>query len=148
SKNGLALRTNLSKLRSQGRTATGVTGMRLAENDILVGVTIVDEKSDLLVITENGYGKRMDYSEFSAKGRGGKGMTYLKITDKNGPAVGVVSVSQEDEVIIIAVSGMVIRVNASEISKVGRATVGVKVVNIKEDDKAQDFAIISEREDE
>ncbi len=148
SKDGLALRTNLSKLRSQGRTATGVTGMRLAEDDVLVGVTIVDKNGDLLVITENGFGKRMDYSEFSTKGRGGKGMTYLKITEKNGPAIGVVTVNKEDEVIIIAVSGMVIRVNASEISKVGRATVGVKVVNIKEDDKAQDFAIISEREDE
>ncbi len=148
SKTGLALRTNLAKLRSQRRTATGVTGMRLAKDDILVGVTIVDPKSDLLVITENGYGKRMDYSEFSAKGRGGRGMTYLKITEKNGPAIGVISVNSQDEVIVIAVSGMVIRVNASEISKVGRATVGVRVVNIKEEDKAQDFAIISEREDE
>lgn len=148
SRDGLAVRTNLSKLRSQGRTAGGVIGMRLSDNDVLIGVAIPEKECDLLVITEKGYGKRTEYSEFAVKGRGGLGLTYLKITDKNGPAIGVATVRKNDEIIIMAQSGMIIRVNVDEISQVGRSTVGVKVVNIKDEDKVIDFALISEREEE
>ncbi|HMV80035.1 MAG TPA: DNA gyrase subunit A [Leptospiraceae bacterium] len=148
SRDGLAVRTNLSKLRSQGRTAGGVIGMRLSDDDVLIGVAIPEKESDLLVITEKGYGKRTEYSEFAVKGRGGLGLTYLKITDKNGPAIGVATVRKNDEIIIMAQSGMIIRVNVEEISQVGRSTVGVRVVNIKDEDKVIDFALISEREEE
>ncbi|MBK8398595.1 MAG: DNA gyrase subunit A [Leptospiraceae bacterium] len=142
SKKGLAVRTNLAKLRSQGRTAGGVRGMRLSEGDFVTGVTIVEKDSDLLVITEGGYGKRMEYTEFAAKGRGGRGMTYLKITDKNGSSVGISSIKETDEVIIIAQSGMIIRVEAKDISKIGRSTQGVRVVNLKEEDSVIDFAVL------
>ncbi len=148
SRNGNALRTNLAKLRTQGRTAGGVRGLRLADDDIIAGVTVLEKDADFLVITEKGYGKRMEYSEFSPKGRGGKGMTYLKITDKNGSAIGISAVKEKDEVIIIAESGMIIRMEASGISKIGRSTQGVRVVNLKDDDKVVDFAIIGEEESE
>ncbi|MDX1959796.1 MAG: DNA gyrase subunit A [Leptospiraceae bacterium] len=148
SKEGSAVRTNLSKLRSQGRTAGGVIGMRLSETDELIGVTLVDKQADLLVLTENGFGKRTSFEEFATKGRGGSGMTYVKITEKNGNAVALASVRETDEIMIITSSGMIIRVNASEISRVGRSTVGVRVVDLKEDDRITDIAVISEREEE
>lgn len=116
--------------------------MRLSEGDFVTGVTIVEKDSDLLVITEGGYGKRMEYTEFAAKGRGGRGMTYLKITDKNGSSVGISSIKETDEVIIIAQSGMIIRVEAKDISKIGRSTQGVRVVNLKEEDSVIDFAVL------
>lgn len=147
SRDGLAVRANLSKLRCQGRTATGVIGMRLEENDSVAGVAIVREGSELLVITEKGYGKRTDYSEFNTKGRGGKGMAYLKVSEKNGKAIRIASVSPEDEIMVMAQSGMIIRVECKEIGLVGRATIGVRVVNLKEDDVVVDFALLSEKEE-
>ncbi|MCB1178868.1 MAG: DNA gyrase subunit A [Leptospiraceae bacterium] len=148
SKNGLAVRSNLAELRCQGRTAGGVIGMRLEEDDDLAGVAVVDPGCELLAITENGFGKRTDFEEFGTKGRGGKGMSYLKVTDKNGKSIGIASVQKDDEVMVIMQSGMIIRINTSEISLVGRSTVGVKVVDLKGEDKVIDFAIISEKEDE
>jgi DNA gyrase subunit A len=148
SKKGLAVRANLTKLRCQGRTAGGVIGMRLDKEDEITGVAIVKDNMELLVITEKGFGKRTDYSEFNTKGRGGRGMSYLKITEKNGDAVKISSITPDDEIIVMTQSSMIIRVDASEISKVGRSTVGVKVVNIKDDDKVIDFAIISEKDEE
>lgn len=143
----MAVRANLAKLRCQGRTATGVIGMRLEDNDSVAGVSIVRDGSELLVITEKGYGKRTDYSEFNTKGRGGKGMAYLKVSEKNGRAVKIASVVQDDEIIVMAQSGMIIRVECGEIGLVGRATIGVKVVNLKEDDVVIDFALLSEKEE-
>ena len=141
---GLALRTNLSKMRSQGRTASGIIGMRLEENDAIIGMDVVKKNTSMLVISEKGYGKRMDYSNFAPKGRGGKGMGYIKITEKNGPAVAICSVHDDDDIIIVAESGMTIRLSASEISLIGRSTVGVRIVNISDNDRVRDVAIISD----
>jgi DNA gyrase subunit A len=148
SRNGLAVRANLSELRCQGRSAGGVIGMRLEDGDELAGVARVGKGTELLVITENGFGKRTNFEEFNTKGRGGKGMSYLKVTEKNGKAIGIAAIEKGDEVIVIMQSGMIIRTKTSEISLVGRSTVGVKVVDLKEDDKVIDFAIISDKEEE
>jgi len=148
SKNGLAVRMNLGDLKPQGRTASGVTGMRLAENDLIAGVAIVREGTSLFVISENGYGKRTDFSEFATKGRGGRGMAYLKIGEKNGRAVGIASVREKDEILVITQSGMTIRTAAGDISKYGRTAIGVRVVNTKDQDMVVDFAILSESEEE
>ncbi|MBW7857227.1 MAG: DNA gyrase subunit A, partial [Leptonema sp. (in: Bacteria)] len=86
-RNGLALRTNLSKMRSQGRQASGIIGIRLEEGDRVIGMDVVNEKSDLFVITELGYGKRVAFKNFAVKGRGTKGMLYVKLGDKIGPAI-------------------------------------------------------------
>ncbi len=144
SRNGLLLRTNLQKMRSMGRTAAGIIGMRLAPDDYIIDMDIVKENSTLFVITEKGYGKRVAFNNFINKGRGGKGMTYLKVTDKNGYASGIRSVSLTDEIIISALSGMTIRLLAKDISTQGRSTVGIKLLDLNENDAVSDFAVITE----
>jgi DNA gyrase subunit A len=146
SKEGLAIRMNLTELRSQGRTASGVTAMRLSESDEIVGLTKVEPDTHLFCISENGIGKRTDFEEFSTKGRAGKGMTYLKVGEKNGKAVGICSLREEDELLVITQSGMSIRVSAKEISMVGRSAMGVKIVDTKDDDFVKDFAIVKDTE--
>ncbi len=144
SRGGQLLRTNLMKMRSMGRAAAGIIGMRLHKDDIIIGMDLVKKDSSLFVITERGYGKRVNYQNFSAKGRGGKGMAYLKVTDKNGIANGVKSVFISDEIIITSKSGMTIRLMAEDISLQGRSTVGIKLLDLSDDDFVTDFAIINE----
>ncbi|WP_016752908.1 DNA gyrase subunit A [Leptospira kirschneri] len=144
SKKGLALRIEGNIVRAQGRTASGVTGMRLAEDDSIVGLSKYKEGEDIFVVSEEGYGKRLGFEEFVAKGRGGKGMAYLKITEKNGFSVGTGSVGNEDEIILITQQGMTIRINAFDISKLGRTAVGVRIVDLKDNDKVQDFTVLGE----
>ena len=144
SKKGQMLRTNLSKMRSMGRTALGIIGMRLEKDDIIIGADVVKANSSLFVISEKGYGKRVNYDNFINKGRGGKGMAYMKVTDKNGVSAGIKSVFLDDEIIITSKGGMTIRLTAKDISIQGRSTVGVKLLDTKEDDVISDFAVISE----
>ncbi|EMO52963.1 DNA gyrase, A subunit [Leptospira noguchii] len=144
SKKGLALRIEGNVFRAQGRTASGVTGMRLAEDDAIVGLSKYKEGEDIFVVSEEGYGKRLGFEEFAAKGRGGKGMAYLKITEKNGFSVGTGSVGNEDEIILITQQGMTIRINAFDISKLGRTAVGVRIVDLKDNDKVQDFTVLGD----
>lgn len=143
SADGLLLRTNLSKMRSMGRSAAGIIGMRLEGNDKIIGMDVVKKDSSLFIITETGFGKRVDYNLFAVKGRGGKGMTSIKV-DKHGKAVGMRSVFPEDEIVIMSKSGMTIRVTANEISMQGRAAAGVKLLNVEAEDVISDFAVISE----
>jgi DNA gyrase subunit A len=147
SKKGNLLRTNLSKMRAMGRTAAGIIGMRLSDDeDEIIGADLVKENATLFVVTEFGFGKKIDYKNFMVKGRGGKGMAYLKINEKNGHAIGVSSVMDNDELIISSKEGMVIRLVAKDVSSQGRATVGVKLVNIKDNDYVCDFAVIPDEE--
>ncbi|PJZ27149.1 DNA gyrase subunit A [Leptospira hartskeerlii] len=144
SANGLALRIEMDTIRAQGRTAQGVTGMRLSKEDAIVGLSKVVEGDDIFLISENGYGKRLGFEEFGTKGRGGKGMAFLKVGEKNGAAVAVSSVGEEDEIILVTQQGMVIRTEANQISKMGRTAVGVRVVDIKDNDRVQDCTVIRE----
>ncbi|EQA44503.1 DNA gyrase, A subunit [Leptospira broomii serovar Hurstbridge str. 5399] len=144
SSKGLALRIEMDTIRAQGRAAQGVTGMRLGGDDAIVGLSKVVEGDDIFVISENGYGKRLGFDEFSTKGRGGKGMAFLKVGEKNGAAVGVSSVGADDEIILVTQQGMVIRTEANQISKMGRTAVGVRVVDIKDNDRVQDCTVIGE----
>jgi len=144
SRGGNLLRTNLMKMRSMGRNAAGIIGMRLGKDDIIIGNDIVKKNSSLFVITEKGYGKRVNYQNFSNKGRGGKGMVYVKITEKNGHSSGIKSVYNSDEIIITSKNGMAIRLLAEDVSTQGRATVGVKLLDLGDDDCVTDFAAISE----
>ena len=144
SRMGNALRTKLSKIRSQGRSATGIIGIRLDAEDLVIGMDVIEADSSLFVISEKGYGKRVDYKNFAAKGRGGRGMTYLKITDKNGPAVRISSVREKDDIVVIAQSGMTIRLSAKDVSQIGRATVGVRLVNLSGLDHVKDVALIAD----
>jgi len=142
SKLGNIIRTNLAKMRAMGRSAAGIIGMRLEESDCIIGIDIARKGSYLFVVTERGYGKRVDYSHFTVKGRGGKGMAYLKITDKTGPASGVKSVVDSDEIILASQDGMVIRMNAKDVSTQGRTSSGVRLLAIKDNDVMTDFAVL------
>jgi len=143
-KKGLLLRTNLNSMRAMGRNSAGIIGMRLGSGDEIIGMDVVKKNSALFVATSRGFGKKMDYRNFATKGRGGKGMTYLKVTDKNGHAIGIRSVFPNDEIIIASKAGMAIRLLAQDVSIQGRPTVGVKVLEVEENDQVSDFAVISE----
>lgn len=144
SRNGLLLKTNLASMRSMGRNSAGIIGMRLSQSDAVVGMDVARKNSSLFVVSSLGFGKRIDYKNFQSKGRGGKGMAYLKVTDKNGPAISIRSVFPEDEIIIASRSGMTIRLLAQDISLQGRATVGVKLLDVGENDEVTDCAVISD----
>ncbi len=148
SRQGQALRMDASSVRSQGRGAGGVRGMNLAKDDAIVGMDLIRPDTTLFVISEKGYGKRVDYDNFATKGRGGKGMTYLKTGDKNGLAVGICTVSNDDDVIVMSRMGATIRLEASEVPIIGRAAVGVRIVNLADGDIVKDVAMISEKKDD
>ncbi|MBN2771762.1 MAG: DNA gyrase subunit A [Spirochaetes bacterium] len=147
SRMGNIIRTNLSKMRSMGRSAAGIIGMRLEQDDYIIGIDIAKKGTFLFVVSEKGYGKRIDYSNFTVKGRGGKGMAYLKITEKTGTAACVKSVIDSDEIIIASQEGMVIRMNAKDVPVQGRTSSGVRLLNIKENDVTTDLAIIPGEEE-
>ncbi len=147
SRMGSALRTNLSKMRSQGRNASGIIGMRLDKGDEIIGMDLMQPKGSVVVISERGYGKRVATSAFPVKGRGGKGIAYTKITDKNGSAVRIHTVKDSDDIFVVTNSGMAIRVNVGDIPVLGRSTVGVKLVDIGKDDSLKDFAVFHESRD-
>ena len=141
---GNALRTKVSQMRSQGRTATGIIGIRLDADDVVIGMDVISSESSLFAISERGYGKRVSYDNFSSKGRGGKGMTYFKISDKNGPAIGICSVKHSEDIVVVASSGMTIRISAKDISEIGRVTMGVRLLNLKNNDRVKDIALLKD----
>lgn len=139
--NGMAIKFDESDVRPMGRTATGVIGIRLRD-DKVVGATIADDKKTLLTITEKGYGKRTEMGEYRLTGRGGVGIINLNITDKNGKVVGIASVEDSTELMLISQGGVLIRTTASQISVIGRNTQGVRVMKIEESDKVMSVATI------
>ncbi len=147
-KKGLSIRFNEKDVREKGRVAHGVRGIRLAENDEVVSVDVLDEKTTLLTVTENGYGKRTLSEEYRVQSRGGKGIITLKITPKKGNVVGILEVTDEDEVIIIASSGKLIRLRASNIPTIGRHTQGVRLIDIGEEERVVSIARVVETERE
>jgi DNA gyrase subunit A len=144
SRRGLLLRTNLKSMRAMGRNSAGIIGMRLSAADAVVGMDVVRKDSALFVATSKGYGKKMEFRNFHTKGRGGKGMTYLKVTEKNGHAISIRSVVPDDEIIIASKAGMTIRLLAKDVSMQGRATVGVRLLDVGDNDEVSDFAVISD----
>jgi DNA gyrase subunit A len=141
-----AIHFNESDVRSVGRNSYGVRGIRLAENDQVISMGIDAEGDQLLVITEKGYGKRTSLSEYRIQNRGGKGILTANITDKNGPLASAQIVNDDIEMMVITLDGIIIRVKASEISKTSRNTIGVKIINVGEDDKVVSLAKINEDE--
>ena len=146
--NGMAIRFNEEEIRSIGRVGRGVKGIDLDDNDYVVGMEIVHDHSTILTLTERGYGKRTDLSEYRMQGRGGKGILTIKCTQKNGKAVSSLQVSDEDEIMILAAAGKIIRMKTRDITIIGRNTQGVKLIDIDDNDKVVGVATIAEREDE
>lgn len=132
-------------IRSMGRTAMGCRGMILAKNDYLIDISLVnpDSKKDLVLITENGAGKRTPIKSFRlAKGRGCKGVKSIRLSNERGEVISVKVVSERDELVIISQKGIIIRVPVREISRTGRNSMGVKVMNLDQDDKVASVAIV------
>ncbi|MFI3298435.1 MAG: DNA gyrase subunit A [Rikenellaceae bacterium] len=150
SRNGKSVRFNESATRAIGRTASGVKGMNLDVDDVIVGMLTVEPQSgkDVFVVTENGMGKRTDIEEYRLQSRGGKGVKALNVTEKTGKLVSIQLVSDDDDLIIINRSGITIRTRVSEIRQTGRATQGVRVINLKGDDSIASVIAVPRSEEE
>lgn len=147
--NGKAIRFKADDVREMGRTASGVRGIRLAKNDKVIDSLVLTRDSLILTATERGYGKKTNFKEYRLQSRGGSGVINLKITAKNGQVVGVKTVTEEDEVIVISSSGMIVRSAVKEIRTCGRNTQGVRLVNLKDDDTVASIArVVAKDEDD
>ncbi|MCL9979960.1 MAG: DNA gyrase subunit A [Bacteroidia bacterium] len=149
---GKAIRFSEIKVRPMGRTAAGVRGVTLEdENDEVIGMICVNPNkgvSNILVVSENGYGKRSDLDDYRVTGRGGKGVKTISITEKTGVLVGIMDVNDDDGLMIINRSGMTIRMAIDKLRVIGRAAQGVKLINIKGNDSIASIAKTPREEDE
>lgn len=145
---GKAIRFQEEEVRSLGRTASGVRGISLDAGDVVVDVDVVHPDHDILVITENGYGKRTKEEEYRAQARAGKGIGTINVTKKNGEVIGLKVVNEDQELMIITGSGIIIRQDVKGISQLGRRTQGVRVIRVGDNDQVATFAILRDDEDD
>jgi DNA gyrase subunit A len=143
---GMAIRFPESDIRPMGRNARGVKGISISRNDSLVGMEVVEDDKSILVVTERGHGKRTPASAYRRQGRGGKGLITVRITERNGPVVVVRQVSDDDDLMIVADKGKVIRLRVSDVPTIGRITQGVKLIDIEGDDRVVAAAPLAERD--
>ena len=145
-KNGKAVRFDENDVRVMGRTAAGVRGFNVDGSEV-VGVATDREGDYLLAITENGYGKRTEISEYRLTNRGAKGVITINITERNGDLISVRAVKGDEEALIITVDGTVIRINVSDIGIYGRNAMGVRLINVRDENRVSSVAIIKEEEE-
>jgi DNA gyrase subunit A len=145
---GKAIRYKETDVRPMGRNARGVIGIRMAEDDRLVEMEVLSGKPDILSLTANGYGKRTAVSEYRLQGRGGSGIINIRTTGRNGVVVGATAVSDEEQVLLITAQGKIIRMDAAGISRIGRATQGVRLIQMEEGDVVVAAIRTAEREEE
>lgn len=150
SREGKAIRFNEEKVRPMGRTASGVRGINIEKSDEVIGMVVVpiDTEDTILVVSEKGYGKRTDVEDYRKTNRGGKGVKTLNITDKTGNLIAIKIVNDEDDLMIINKSGVVIRTAVSELRVMGRATQGVRLINLKNNDEIAAVAKVEIEEDD
>ncbi len=148
-KSGKAIRFEESKTRPMGRNASGVRGIKLAdESDEVIGmISVHNFDEEILVVSENGYGKRSSIEDYRITNRGGKGVKTISITDKTGGLVAIKNVSDSDDLMIINKSGIAIRMNVEDLRTMGRATQGVKLINIRENDSIAAVAKVMKEDD-
>ena len=149
-RSGKAIRFEEEKTRSMGRNASGVRGIRLGDkNDEVIGMIAVNENdSDILVVSENGYGKRSSIDDYRITNRGGKGVKTINITEKTGKLVAIKNVTDDDDLMIINKSGIAIRMAVTDLRVMGRATQGVRLIKVREDDAIAAVAKAMKDEDE
>jgi DNA gyrase subunit A len=148
SRNGSAVRFSEHDVRAMGRDTTGVIGMKLRSGDEVISVEIARDDQELLVVTENGFGKRTRISEYPAKGRGTMGVLTIRYTESRGRLAGAMIVRDGYEVMLISQDGTVIRQKAEGISRMGRATQGVRVMNLRDGDRLSSVARVTEPQDD
>lgn len=141
--NGMACRFNEKDVRPMGRTAAGVAGIRLRQGDEVVGLVVCREKATILTVCENGYGKRSDIDGYRMTKRGAGGVINIKTTERNGRVVETREVHDDDQLMLISKGGMVVRIEASTLRTMGRATQGVRVINLKEGDRVVSVARVA-----
>jgi DNA gyrase subunit A len=143
---GLSIRFNEEDVRPMGRSAKGVIGVRLQKGDEVVSAEVAEMNTALLTVTEKGIGKRTKFEEYPVQGRGGKGVISIKLTEKGGKAVGLIQVRDEDEVVMIANTGKLIRTVAGNISVHGRNTQGVKLMDLDPEDRIVSLGRVAEKD--
>jgi DNA gyrase subunit A len=145
---GKSIRFKESDVRPMGRNARGVIGIRMADDDRLVEMESLTGKPNILSVTANGYGKRTAVGEYRLQGRGGSGIINIRTTTRNGIVVGATEIADEDQVLMITAYGKIIRMDASGISRIGRATQGVRLIQMEEGDSVVAVIRTAEREEE
>ena len=130
------------QIRPQGRATAGVTGIRLGKDDAVVGMAIVTGGATLLVAAENGLGKRTDFKSYPVRRRGGKGVKTMNVTEKTGPVVGALTVTETDELMLMTSTGQSIRIRVNEIRETGRVAQGVKLLTLRDGEKLQDISLV------
>jgi DNA gyrase subunit A len=141
-KNGKAIRFKETDARPLGRVSRGVKGVRLTDNDEVVTIEIVDTESTMMVITENGYGKRTNFDEYRTQSRGGKGIISIQTSDRNGKVVSAHAVTEDHRLMLISEGGQMICIGASDLRVIGRNTQGVRLFNLKKGDKLVSAAVL------
>ena len=147
-RDGMAIRFEESDVRSMGRTAYGVRGITLRDDDEVVAMEVVRQDGTILTVAQNGYGKRTELEEYRLQSRGGVGIINIQTSDRNGKVVGMAYVHDDDEVMLISQQGMILRMKARDIRSIGRATQGVRLIEMEEGDAVVSVAKMPEREDE
>ena len=147
-KQGKAIRFPEEQAREVGRSARGVRGIRLGKGDEVIAMQIVQPKSTLLTVTELGFGKRTDLGEYRLQSRGGKGIINIKVTKRNGAVVGAKTVTDQDELMLISHDGMMVRCPVKDVRSTGRASQGVRLINIKGKDRLASVAAVVPKEKE
>jgi DNA gyrase subunit A len=145
---GMAIRFEESDVRAMGRAAYGVRGITLRDDDYVVAMEVVKPGGTLLTITERGYGKRTEIEEYRVQSRGGVGVINIGTSERNGPVVGIAYVQDGDELLVITEQGMILRMQANDVRAIGRATQGVRLIDIEGGDKVVSIARLVEKEDE
>jgi DNA gyrase subunit A len=147
-RNGLSIRFKEKDIREMGRMAQGVRGIRLGADDWVVGVEVLSREGTLLTVTENGFGKRSRTEDYREQGRAGKGIITIKTTDKKGPVVRVLQVTDEDDIMIITDRGKIIRLRVKDLSVLGRNTQGVRLINLEDQEKVVGLARSAKKDEE
>ena len=148
SQNGMSIRFDERDVRPMGRVAAGVKGITLKRGDAVVGVEVLASNYSILAVTENGYGKRSPVDEYRLQKRGGKGIIAIKASQRNGKIIGVKQVVEEDEIMLIASSGKIIRINMQNIRVIGRNTQGVRLINLEPGEKVVAMDMVATDEEE
>ncbi|HBI14796.1 MAG TPA: DNA gyrase subunit A [Desulfobulbaceae bacterium] len=142
-KNGKSIHFHESDVRTMGRLAAGVKGINLADDDEVVGVVVLTSEDSILTVTENGYGKRTAVDEYRVQSRGGVGVFTINTSERNGKVVGALQVKDDDQVMLIANSGKVIRMPMDSVRIIGRHTQGVRLINLEEGEKVVDLSMLA-----
>ena len=144
----MAIRFTETDVRPMGRTAAGVRGIALRDGDSVVAMEVLTPGGSILTVTEQGYGKRTELEEYRIQTRGGIGTINIQTSDRNGEVIGVAQVSERDELMLITEQGKTLRMAAGDMRTIGRATQGVRLIEIEGDDRAVSIARLPEQDDD